>query len=310
MCLAGVCLTGCGSMGLTTGYDPYDVEPETEDTGTRSPYGDEDPNDDSGTDDSDEPTEPDDTDVPTVPEDTDPPEDTGEPAPPPSAPVITSLVATDLTDVVEVAFSFTDADGDVEGGILSLTVDGNVHDLVVPDDLDVYNPKGASRVLFERGDCDAGTTFAVDAVLSDVAGLSSKPANDSVLLGGWAAELSEAGELSSTSTDIGSGSPPMQLCGTIHTASNDGKSYTGDMDWATFTPTTSGTWTFDLTWDNALGDYDLHLYNQAQQRIASAIIDGTTQPEQISFSLIAGQTYHLQIAAWSGGIGGWSVEAY
>ncbi len=221
------------------------------------------------------------------------------------APSLISFEARDLTDRIDVAFRVTDPDNDIDGGSLELIVDGTPFDLVIPGDIDVWNPAGESIVSIPINVCDSGShTFA--GRVTDNRGLTSSQMSDSVSLGGDAVIVPETGDDSLSATDAGLIAPPTYICGDLYAASNDSEGYTGDQDWIVVEPSTSGLWTFTLTWSDLASDYDLHIYDEFGP-VANSIQDGSLQPESVDTYMWSGSYYYIIVAGWNGNGGDWTL---
>lgn len=99
---------------------------------------------------------------------------------------------------------------------------------------------------------------------------------------------------------VGAVEPPVVLCGSLSSLSNDGETYTGDIDWASFTAAAGGEWSFVLTWDRAAANVDLFLLDAAGEALAMSLQEGSAQPERIAATLEAGAAYGLVVVGWSG----------
>ena len=78
---------------------------------------------------------------------------------------------------------------------------------------------------------------------------------------------------------------------TIHAPFND--------DWFKFTPTMSGELDVRITFQSALGDLDMDLYDASQNLLDSGSTSGNS--EQVSYDTVAGQTYYVHVKAPLGG---------
>lgn len=226
-----------------------------------------------------------------------------------SAPSLSGVVASEGTGRIEVSFQASDADGDLEGGVLRLTVDGSTMNLDIPGDISDWRGSGTSTHYVDLDPCEAGSRKTFELQLFDASGLSSATQSTALTLSGTAINLTERGDAGTTDTEnLGELAPGTVLCGNMDAASNNGTSYTGDLDFVKFSPTASGNRTFVLTWDAASGDYNMSLFNEAVTTwLADASTAGTTQPERFTYNGVAAQTYVLRIAGASGGTGDYIV---
>jgi hypothetical protein len=113
-------------------------------------------------------------------------------------------------------------------------------------------------------------------------------------------ELVENGDEEADVTELGSVAAPFLICGDLYASSNDGTSYTGDMDRVGFSVKEEGTWTFVLTWAEVSHDLDVHLMTGDGVPLDAAFTVGVEQPEQFEYALEAGGSYVLIVVGWSG----------
>jgi hypothetical protein len=99
---------------------------------------------------------------------------------------------------------------------------------------------------------------------------------------------------------VGAIQPPTTLCGSLTSLSNDGETYTGDIDWTAFTATSGQEWSFTLTWDEATANVDLFLLDAAGDALEASLQEGPAQPEQVAAALTEGAGYGLVVVGWSG----------
>ncbi len=71
-----------------------------------------------------------------------------------------------------------------------------------------------------------------------------------------------------------------------------------DDDYYAIVPTNSGTLTVGLAFQNSQGDIDMRIYNAAQTELG--LSDSTTNAEQLSLAVIAGQTYFVRVYGFEG----------
>ena len=85
--------------------------------------------------------------------------------------------------------------------------------------------------------------------------------------------------------------------------------YGGDEDWLLFSPGSSGSWVFELTWDAANSDYDIYIFDATSgQELNAAITASYTPRETMTQTLTSGRTYYLAITAWEGSSGDYSLQ--
>ncbi len=286
--------TGCG-IGLElmapSGQAPFEIDSdEPVDTGL-PPEGDADVDADADADaDSDA-----DSDA-----DTDPVQ--------PSAPELYafSLSEDSITHTIQGSFVADAADGNLYGGAAVLELDGDRYEIAIPSDLDSFSSGGTSTFSVSSNGLLPGDSITASLVVEDDQGLRSGRLNENLVLAGFNTALSEPDDDYGSANDVGRVEAPGYLVGNISRASNDGVAYTGDMDFLAFRLPTAARVTFTLTWDAAAADYDLRLGDRSQW-LDTAITDGTTQPEVITYNLQANTTYYLAIAGWSGPSGDYEV---
>ena len=213
------------------------------------------------------------------------------------------------TDVV-VLFSASDADGDLSGGKIDLTVNGTGSSYRIPGDLDSWNgTSGTVKIPVPgSGSCDA-TVYSVSGTLQDASGLrSTSRSGQTTVSGSGGVPIDEIGD-DGSAQDLGTLNPPVTLCGDIWGASNDGTAYTSDFDVVMFTVGAQGTWNFSLTWSSTGDDYDMHLWdvNDTSAPVVYSETDGPTQPEAFAWPVLTGEQYYLDVGAWSGSGGSYAI---
>lgn len=227
--------------------------------------------------------------------------DTGDAGSPPE---LLSFTVTDAGGgVADVAFEATDPDGDLS--FLRLSVDGWSTDLLIPDEIDTWNPGGVShlsRELDDSGTCGTlSSTF--EGRVFDGAGRPSDALDDTVTVSGGGSHSGqevEPNEWRSEATPVGALSRPATLTGVA--------SDFGDDDYLAFTPCDGGTWQFTLDWTGGDdGSLSLYLYDGLS---GLSVIDdfGFAQPKQIAWHLSAGQTYYVRVSAFDA-VSGWTLSA-
>ena len=219
----------------------------------------------------------------------------------PSAPTVvafsTTEGATDLTLAVELA----DVDGDLDGGLLTVDVDGVTTSYALAGGVESWDGATATvRLAFTP--CQHGETWTITVTATDAAGLTSADSAAPVTLSGTSYTYSETGDTYLDALDLGVVSPGTFICGDIDRAVGH-KFYMGsDLDWLAFTPDTDGRWTISLTWDDTSADEDLELMDSMTTDLAAANDHTGAQPEEVAYVLAAGTDYY----AW---VGGWTLPA-
>lgn len=276
-------LAGCGTFGLEA--PPLeDGPPFGGDTRIEPDSGDPLPDDTGTTDDTEEP-----------PQD-DPPE-------------ISGLSVTERTadQVLRVTFEGHDPDGDLDGGQARLTVDGVTTTYRIPNELDLWVPQGESRVDVSAAGMDPGQTVGVSLVLVDAGGHASAPATTTVGLAGCTENLPENGDDVANVTALGRLDLPARVFGNVYRTGNNGSTYTGDVDWFSFTAASSDRVTLSLAWTAAAGDYDIFVY-EGTRPVGVSAEEGTVQPEVVTLSTTSGTTYSVAVGGWSGPTGDYTVD--
>ncbi|MBT3224094.1 MAG: hypothetical protein HN348_33920 [Proteobacteria bacterium] len=138
-----------------------------------------------------------------------------------------------------------------------------------------------------------------------------------VVIGGWEGEKSfwrleienlddcdtsvvESGDTSGEVEDVGAVSDGTKVCGNTYDAAND-------LDYVSFTPDTTGYWEASLIWW-AGGDYDLFVTYADGTEIVGAASFSYAPPERAMALLLAGETYHFIVDAYSGNASDWQVQ--
>lgn len=225
-----------------------------------------------------------------------------------NAPQLNSIELTERqgNQTIQVTFEAFDLDNDLTGGQVSLTLGGTGYAFDIPGDLDSYEATGTSRCHVDASYFQAGDTVNGVMYVTDAAGHRSDTLTDSLTLATNSIEIPETGDEENSATNIGNLSLPAVLEGDIYRASNDGKAYTGDLDWVDFRVSSSTTATFSLVWDASGSDYDLHLLADGFPE-AQSIQDGSAQPERFTRSLSSGTNYTVVVAGWNGSAGDWTL---
>ena len=215
-----------------------------------------------------------------------------------------------------ITFSLDDDDNDISGGTMSLSVGSQSYTLSIPGDLDTWNQGGNSKIVIDMDHCSIGSSPTVTLRATDTSGRSSGPVSHSHSMDTDSIRVdSSAGDdhsdtyttLGVSGVNLGTLSRPTVLCGHIYQASNDGKLFTGDLDWLDFSTGFGGSTNFSLTWSTS-SDYDLYLLNgNSGNTMAASYTNGNTPPEAFTTSTSNGQSYVLLIAGWSGASGDWQL---
>lgn len=231
-------------------------------------------------------------------------EESEEPAGP-VAPTITAVSTTEGAGMIVVAVDVVDPDGDLEGGVLTVSADGVAIDYAIPDDLVTWDPAGTATVAFPFLDCDRGASYEYEATATDAAGLTGNTGLATHTLSGFGAWVSEAGNTPVSSVPLGAVSTPAYICGHMALASH-GATYNGDLDYFDL-ELPGGNLTFALTWTEPSGDYDLYMMDPAGAIVAQSIVYGTVQPESFNKSVGAASPWTFMVGGWDGGAGDWML---
>jgi hypothetical protein len=193
-----------------------------------------------------------------------------------------------------------------------LEVNGATTQHDIPGGLDTWSGTSGTLLVSTPGGGCGGGSYDLSGTVVDVLGARSSTASDSVTTsGGAGVTVTEVGDTGSDIQEIGTLAAPTLLCGNAWGAGNNGTEYTYDYDLVHFTVSGSGPWTFELTWAEPTGDYDLHLYDALGYIADYSEQDGPTQPEVIAdWYVFSSEEYYLGVGAWSGGAGDWTVEVY
>ncbi len=221
-------------------------------------------------------------------------------------PVLT--VSTDVEEI-DLAFTISDADGDLVGGRFWVNLDGSADAYAIPGDLDRWVDGGTSELALPVSvpTCSSDS-FIVEAWAEDQAGHASSHRSRTAVVDGPGRTLLERGDTDTTASDMGTVSSGDAGCGDLASVGNDGSSYTGDYDFVKFSPDASGTWSVTLDWDAAGSDYDLYLTDSSINVLDAANGTATSGPERATANLVAGRTYYAVVVGWSGSPGDYSLE--
>ena len=225
--------------------------------------------------------------------------DTAPPAP--SAPSLDALGVTEAGDVLVVSVTASDLDGDLDGGVITLDVDGVVTAYAISSGVTTWDGATAT-VELPFSACEHGDTWAISATVADVSGLSSATSTTAATISGTSYRFAESGDTPSDALNLGTVTAGTYICGDIDRAVGH-KFYIGsDLDYVSFQVDTSGTWTMRVTWDDATADEDLYVYDTSGAEMGFAEDHTAAQPESLTMSLTSGTDYY----AW---VGGWALPA-
>lgn len=250
-----------------------------------------------------------------TPDDTGDPDDSGDDtveSPAGTAPTLQSFSVSDVAGDLVIAFGASDADGDLEGGSLEVAVDGRTSTFAIPDALTTWTGSaGSVRITTTTGGC-GGESYDVVGSVVDAGGHRSATRSDSVTVGSGAPGVTapEVGDTLDDLFQLGTISAPYTICGDAWGAGNDGVGYTADFDSLYLTVGESGFWTFELTWEAAGSDYDFLLSDELGEIVGYALTEGPAQPERIDWFVFQGESYFVDIGAWSGSGGPWTIAIY
>ena len=224
-----------------------------------------------------------------------------------TAPTLSSVSASEVGSRIEVDFVVDDADGDLTGGVVFMTVDGSTTPLDIPSDLDSFNPGGTSTTSFPFEPCDVSSSMTIDVQVEDAGGNASTERGDTVSITTAGTTVAEIGDDTESYTVLGGVTPPSVICGDIYRAANAGGYYDGDIDVLQLRAGTGGTWSFTLDWSASGSDYDIYLYSSTWSLLAGSADEGTSSPEAFTSNLSSSSTYYLVIGGWSGSGGDWQL---
>jgi len=221
--------------------------------------------------------------------------------------VLSALAASDLGGQVQVDFVAADADEDLIGGYFILDVDGTALHYDIAADLDSFSDGGTSVAYFDPGlsACESDS-LSLSGHVEDASGLTSSDRSATVSATGDGSWLSETGDDSGASNNLGVISSSSDICGNLYSVVYQ---YGGDEDWIYFEMGAGGSWVFELTWDASSSDYDMYLFDGSSgQLLNSAITESYTPRETLTQTLTAGRDYYLAITAWEGSPGDYVLE--
>jgi hypothetical protein len=258
----------------------------------------------------------DDSDAPAVtdaePSDTDagPPLDTAQPDAQ-VAPSILTFDIDDLGDELAVQLVAQDADGDLPGGTVIMTTNGDRHDYAIDQDLTDWtwvpgSGSGTAEFVQPYTRCTSwGTAVEVSLRVVDVAGHRSERVQHTLNVAGVGLTVPDVGDGFDSVYPLGSVTGDRAaICGDVHTVNIDGA--LADHDWTTFVPEVSGQWTVILT-PHAGGDFQLDVNNELGFSVARDYKPGVGVPETLQVTLTAGSLYRVGVWGSQGSPGAWTV---
>jgi hypothetical protein len=217
---------------------------------------------------------------------------------------VDSFSVSELENMVRMDFIISDADQDMEGGHLEISI-GN-RDLYYDFPDEVSHQGGQTFLLFEKSEFTPEQQVKCTLTAVDQRGLSSSTVSALFTLDSSTLQVPEVGDTAADIYDLGPIVPPVVIEGSIWGAGNLGGLYNADLDFMSFTLPQSRTYTFTLTWTPTSADYDLHLVEGTGRTLAYST--GYGQPEIITYGLNANTLYYLAVAAWDGGAGNWTLR--
>jgi len=229
-----------------------------------------------------------------------------------SAPTLDSFVVSEVAGDLVIAFGASDDDDDLDGGSLEVDVNGRTSTFAIPDALASWTGSaGTVRITTTTGGC-GGATYTVTGSVVDEAGRHSATRSDSVTVGSGAPGTTapEVGDTIDDLVQIGTITAPYTICGDAWGAGNDGLGYTADFDSIYLTVGQTAVWTFELTWEAAGSDYDFILSDETGAIVGYATTEGPAQPEIIEWFVFQGESYYVDLGAWSGSGGPWTIAIY
>jgi hypothetical protein len=120
----------------------------------------------------------------------------------------------------------------------------------------------------------------------------------------------EPNDAPADATDLGplSAGTTYTVSGVASTVSNDGSTWTGDIDFIAFQVPAAGTVNITLDWAEGAADYDLALYNVVNDQLNFLIESYYDKPEAITGQAVSdGELYFIFIAGWEGNPGDWTL---
>jgi hypothetical protein len=226
-----------------------------------------------------------------------------------SPPALDSFSVSEVAGDLVVLFGAHDPDGDLEGGALELLVNGQSSTFLIPDALDQWTgTSGTVRITTTVGGC-GGQSYSVTGSVQDELGHRSTTRSDTVTVGAGApgTTVPEVGDTLDDLAQLGTITAPHTICGDAWGGGNDGTAYTADLDSLYFTVGATGVWTFELTWESTADDYDLVLSDELGEMVGVSQTDGPSQPESIEWYVFEGESYYVDIGAWAGSGGPWTL---
>ena len=201
-----------------------------------------------------------------------------------SAPTINGLTLTEVGEEVDLAIVITDSDGDVEGGILTVSIDGERTEYAMPAGLSSWDASsGTATVRAPFAPCQHGTTLSITAIAEDEAGHASEPAERPLSLSGTSLSVLETGDLGSAYAHVSTSVTPIYVCGDLY----GGGSSLGDsdVDLVALDLDAGQTLWIDLYWlDDGITDLNARNYSGVSDPItyhADHSTGGTSPPEAL-----------------------------
>ncbi|MEL6344012.1 MAG: hypothetical protein AAFV53_12910 [Myxococcota bacterium] len=218
-------------------------------------------------------------------------------------PVLESMTVSDNAGILTIEFVADDLDGDLDGGVVQMTIDGVAYRLNIPGDLDVWAPGGTSSVGLDFGMCVLPTQFDVSMSVEDTTALRSDSLTTShnPVRSGLVVDSTSYDAGMSTIYDIGALTGPVTVCGYLGSSDE----YT-EQDFVGFTVSTGGSRDFSLTWDTG-DDIDLYLLDYETNTELTQSFNDNATPEFFSYALTSGREYYLSIAGWEADGSNWML---
>lgn len=223
------------------------------------------------------------------------------------APTLSGFTAEEDGERVRFSFRATDADDDLNGGTVKVTLGGAEHSFAYPSEVSLAGD-GSASVTVNASSLDRGRDYDCTLVVTDRAAHRSDTARATLTLGPWSVEVDENGDTPADITGIGRIEVPAIVSGDVYRSGNNGAEYTADIDVVKFTVPQTGSYSVILQWTATGADYDLFLMETGPITIDSAAASSTNPPEVTSGTLRTGVDYFFAVGAWSGPGGAWTVR--
>lgn len=222
----------------------------------------------------------------------------------PAPPVIERFMVAEVNGLVRFTFAVESPDRLREGSFV-ITAAGQERRYDYPDQA-AHDENGDAYVVWEPDAFTLEQTVSCRLVVTDRYGEVSAPATASYTRFAQPVEVPEIGDTLSDVYGLGRVELPLTVEGSLHSASNDGASYTGDIDVFRFFIDTPGQALLTLSWDRPSADVDLFLMVTGPETLTSAAT--SAHPETLSWTLTADTYYYVAVAGWSGSPGDWSLR--